>query len=275
MELNTLFPYLTLNNGIFYSQNQNSISYPTEGNELCFQLEDNSYWFKHRNEIITELAKKFTLKNDFWDIGGGNGCVTQALQKNEYDTILIEPGQSGVINAKKRNIRNIICADLESLETGTPFMNNVGLFDVIEHVENDNDFLKNVYAKTNHEGLIFISVPAYKMLWSNEDVYAGHFRRYTLSSITKLVKETGFDVMYQSYAFTFLFIPVFLFRTLPSKFSKNKKTDPDKVKNQHSNKGSLQYIFRFAMNWELQKIKNGKKIPFGSSCFVVAKKNSR
>jgi hypothetical protein len=37
------------------------------------------------------------------------------------------------------------------------------------------------------------TVPAFSFLWSEEDVLAGHFRLYTLSSISKVLKSSGFE----------------------------------------------------------------------------------
>lgn len=32
--------------GIYHSINESEISYPKDGNKSCFDLEENSYWFK-------------------------------------------------------------------------------------------------------------------------------------------------------------------------------------------------------------------------------------
>ncbi len=39
-------------NGIFFTKSKTEISYPEESNQNCFQYEDDSFWFKHRNNII-------------------------------------------------------------------------------------------------------------------------------------------------------------------------------------------------------------------------------
>ena len=46
-------------NGIFYAKNTEMISYPDEYNELCFEVEENSFWFRHRNNCIIEMIKNF------------------------------------------------------------------------------------------------------------------------------------------------------------------------------------------------------------------------
>ena len=45
--------------GIFESKTGTSVSYPERGNDACMQIEDNSFWFKHRNNIIAESVKNF------------------------------------------------------------------------------------------------------------------------------------------------------------------------------------------------------------------------
>ena len=122
MELDKKFADIVQKKGIYYNQFSKPISYPEEGNEVCFQVEDHSYWFQHRNECIASLVKKHALHKDFWDIGGGNGFVTKRLQDEGFDAVLVEPGEMGVHNAKKRNIQHIICSNLEELETTSPFI---------------------------------------------------------------------------------------------------------------------------------------------------------
>ena len=45
--------------GIFYAGEVGEISYPEEGNEACFEVEDCSFWFRHRNDCIRELVRSF------------------------------------------------------------------------------------------------------------------------------------------------------------------------------------------------------------------------
>ena len=66
------------NNNIFVNQNISKVSYPEDGNALCFQIEDNSPWFIQRNDLIKTLIIKHKLKGNFLDIGGGNGFQIKA-----------------------------------------------------------------------------------------------------------------------------------------------------------------------------------------------------
>lgn len=42
--------------GIYYAIGSEAVSYPEEGNEACFEIEDQSFWFRHRNDCIRVLA---------------------------------------------------------------------------------------------------------------------------------------------------------------------------------------------------------------------------
>ncbi|GHU52909.1 hypothetical protein FACS189496_3720 [Bacilli bacterium] len=59
--------------GIFYLSDEKAVcSYPEEGNNQCFQIEDDSFWFKHRNKIIETVVNNYSQKNSvFFDVGGG------------------------------------------------------------------------------------------------------------------------------------------------------------------------------------------------------------
>ena len=169
---------LSLNsNDIWVASNQRDISYPEDGNQACFTLEDSSYWFRHRNDVIAQLVKTFSPQEAIFDIGGGNGCVSYALQSNGLEVVLVEPGQVGVRNAKQRGVRTVIQSTLEDAGFAPQSLPAVGIFDVLEHIELDCDFLQMLYRYLKPDGRLYITVPAFHCLWSFEDVHAGHYRR--------------------------------------------------------------------------------------------------
>lgn len=267
------FSKLELKEGLFLSDGKTNISYPEEGNQIYFDVEENSFWFKHRNKCIAKLVKKHSIEKTFVDIGGGNGYVSKGLKEVGMDTILMEPGIEGCLNAKKRGVDIIVCSTLEESGCKENSLPNVGLFDVVEHIENEKLFIENIYKHMKVDGMLYLTVPSYSFLWSSEDELAGHFRRYSLSQIENLLKNNGFIIVYSSYFFTFLPIPILFKRTLLGKFKPRKNTSKDIVQNEHENKsGILNKILNFLLNREITKISNGKKLNFGSSCIVVAKK---
>lgn len=260
--------------GIWFSNNNREISYPKEGNMNCYEIEKDSFWFKHRNNCIIEAVKIYSNNEIFFDVGGGNGYVAKGLAENNIKSVLIEPGLEGALNAKERGLENVICSTFEDAGIKPDSCKSIGLFDVVEHIEDDRQFLRSIYRILSDNGFVYITVPAYQLLWSKEDDDAGHFKRYTIKQICSTLKDSGFEIEYATYIFSILPVPVFLFRTIPGLLRFNKKpSELDKHKQEHSQrKGILASILNKVWSTELSYIKQKKKIPFGGSCFVIAKK---
>ena len=275
--LNTIADNIELRDGIWYSKTQETVSYPKEGSDLSLIVEEKSYWFQHRNKCISELVKKFAPNKIFFDIGGGNGFVSLGLQKSGIDTILIEPSIQGIRNAKERGLLNLVCSTLQDASFKLNSIPAIGVFDVVEHIQNDNGFLAQMHDYLEPGGKLFLTVPAYNFLWANEDDYSGHYRRYTISKLKKQLLGLGFEVNYSSYLFAALVLPVFLFRALPSKLGFHKDVQNiEKYKSEHGNHdGLLTMIIKKTLKWEYKKFAKNSIIKFGTSCLIVASKESR
>jgi len=263
---------LELKDGIWSALRKSSVSYPDEGNEKCFQIEENSFWFRHRNNCIIEVVKQFPPDGIFYDVGGGNGFVSAALEKNGIKTVVVEPGEKGALNAQRRGLKNIIRASLKDAGFKPDTLPAVGLFDVIEHIEEDKKFLKTIFNLLTKEGRIYITVPAFNFLWSKEDEAAGHFRRYTVKSLSALLKASGYHVDYVTYIFSLLPAPVFLFRSLPYRLGFTKKTGMDKVNEDYHSRdtGIAAKLLGKSWNPELRRIRNRAGIFIGGSCLAAA-----
>jgi 2-polyprenyl-3-methyl-5-hydroxy-6-metoxy-1,4-benzoquinol methylase len=279
MEIN-LSKYIDLsrfvkNNNIHFLSSRKEISYPKEGNSLSFQIEEKSWWFQFRNKFIASYVMKYAPNATFWDIGGGNGFVSKELQENGITTILVEPGIEGANNASNRGLNHIFCATLEELHVNAAMIESAGLFDVLEHIENAHEFLSEINNSMQKEGKLFITVPAYNFLWSVDDDYAGHFKRYTLNSLNQTLDTAGFEMVKSTYFYSVLIIPIFFFRTLKQKIKGTKKQDVNnlaKAENEHGDQGILVNIMKPIWKFELWMINKGIHIPFGASCLIVAKK---
>jgi SAM-dependent methyltransferase len=260
--------------GIWYSNDTSPISYPADGNHTLNILQQNSFWFQHRNNFLYEVMQNFAPQLPFFDIGGGTGFVSKHIQEKIGDAVLVEPQADGYLQAQKYGIKHIIAATTIDAQFKSNVLGSAGMFDVVEHIEDDYSFMRSIQDYLVPGGMVYITVPAIPFLWSDEDVDAGHYRRYTRESLNKLMNETGFEVEYISYFFSFLVLPLFLFRSLPSKLGiKRKSEDLEKLKKEHTNrKGLSNQILSFFMNRELNKVKNKQSLSSGTSLIVVARK---
>lgn len=259
--------------GIWVSRSRTEISYPEEGNENCLVLEADSYWFEHRNRCIQAVMQRFSPPGRVFDIGGGNGYVAAGLQQAGIPVALVEPGWQGVQNARARGVELLVCSTLEDAHFSPGLLPAVSLFDVLEHIQNDRQFLESIYQLLIPGGRIYLTVPAFQALWSKDDVYAGHYRRYRLGDVSRLLQDVGFRVEYSSYIFFMLPLPIFLFRSIPSRLGLQKQEDWQRYEKEHRSQTDL---IGCALHWmlqgELRQVRAGHPLPIGGSCLVAAVK---
>lgn len=262
--------------GIFYAKGLDTISYPKEGNEKCFEIEDQSFWFQHRNDCIRELMQKCPPrgKGPIFDVGGGNGFVAKGLIDAGWDVVLVEPGESGARNAKKRGVEHVVCGTTHAVEFKNGSLPAIGVFDVVEHIEDDLGFLRHLRDLLEPGGMLYLTVPAYNLLWSHEDMDAGHFRRYTISAMEKKLMESGFKLISGGYIFMFLPLPVFLLRMIPYRlgFAQRIKNEKMSAKDHVISESWTGRLLNMLLLWELNAIKRGKSLSFGGSCLMAAQK---
>jgi len=206
-----------------------SVSYPDEGNDLCFGIEDESFWFAHRNRIILDSIRRNPPEGAILDVGGGNGMVTKRVSEEGYKSVLLEPGYPGCVNARTRGVQTVICSTLEEAGFPNGSVRAFGLFDVLEHVEEDVDFLQSLLKAAAPESYLYLTVPALSSLWSETDVIAGHFRRYSIKTLKKAVSASGWKVEQVSYFFTYAVLPIYMKRIL-----KRKETSVDAIMQEES-----------------------------------------
>ena len=205
--------------------------------------------------------------------GGGNGFVSLEIKKNGYEVAILEPGINGILNAKKRGLKKLICANFNEIDLYPNSIPAIGIFDVLEHIEDDVEFLKKIQKSLVTGGKLYITVPAYNWLWSDEDNKAGHFRRYTINLLKSKIKQIGLKIEYFTYIFSILPVPIFLFRVLPCRVKLRKNESQKRTKNEHEKRNGLTgNILQKIWDSEIKAISNKKSIPFGGSCLLVAKK---
>ena len=63
-----LFKKLTQNKfGIYHTSSKTKISYPTDGHQTCYQIEDQRYWYQHRNNVISVCPQILHASNSGFD----------------------------------------------------------------------------------------------------------------------------------------------------------------------------------------------------------------
>jgi SAM-dependent methyltransferase len=252
-----------------------TVSYPEDGNAFCYELEEGSYWFQHRNRCLEAAIRAYPPDGLLLDVGGGNGHVTIALRKAGIASVVLEPGGDGIRNAQQRGLSPLIHATLEEAKILAGSLPALGLFDVLEHIEDDTGLLKHAHSLLKPGGRLYLTTPAFGMLWSAADEDAGHHRRYKAEALIQKLTASGLPPEYHTYYFSLLLPPVLFMRSIPSRLGWRKRggglsryhgelTQPNRRVNA---------LVERTLAFEARGIARRKRYRLGSSLLVVARKS--
>lgn len=97
--------------------------------------------------------------------------------------------------------------------------------DVVEHIEKDVEILREWQTYLKPGAIILITVPAFQFLWSYQDVFLEHYRRYTKSHLRNVAESAGLQTVKINYAFSWALPLVFMVRKIIKRGSKEASDD--------------------------------------------------
>ena len=252
-----------------------------EQQKNLYQMEADSWWFQYRANVIINMMMRFFKKDvETIDVGGGNGYTSSRAQEEGYRCVLLEPSWFACKNASERGLESC-CGVLSDLSIIDGSLEQILLLDVLEHIEKDEEFLRLLYKKMSDNAKLLVTVPAFMKLWSSEDDYAKHYRRYRRDELIKKMELAGFSVLYVNYFMQFLYLPILCFRVglekmgVIKRHEKRSKEEELRVNEKQFKTQSplVRSALRFYESREEKKLMNNKRIAFGSSIIVVLGKN--
>lgn len=174
------------------------------------------WWHVGRLKIIdTKLAKHAGKKKDLkiLNIGCGTGGTIAMLEK--YGIVdNVDVSDDAIAFMKKKGYSNAVKVNGTELPFDKGTYDFVVAFDVLEHIANDVEALKEWHRVLKPSGKIIVTVPAYQWLWSGHDVSLHHHRRYISRELAQKAKQAGLRKGSLSYAIVFSLPLVAGFRTL-------------------------------------------------------------
>lgn len=182
------------------------ISSPEESAQCtrdCSLMGIDNWLNRKRFSAVMQFIPNYS-KQKLLDFGCGNGLFLQHLHHNTalslsgYDPYLLDSIVSGMLEKAK------FYKSFDNIE-GT--FDIITALDVIEHIEDDEKSLFAINKLLNPSGRLLLIVPSHSWLYSMHDSISGHYRRYTMRSMQKLLESTDFTIVHQEYFFIFL-IPV-------------------------------------------------------------------
>ena len=195
--------------------------------ELEQGVDPKTHWYYQSKKVpllryIKEVYAKTGKPINLIDLGSGSGFFMyeayEALPEFIGQIYLVDTGYSeDEMNPTKgqRFQKQHFLPD--KIENGL-----VVMMDVLEHLPDDKAMLDDIKKRSVGVNHFFITVPAFKSLWSGHDVYLGHYRRYTTTMLEDVLKATGMTTKRCYYLYGTIFPLVWLVRRLGNKTYKPK-----------------------------------------------------
>jgi len=165
------------------------------------EVETRHFWFTARNNalhaLIAPAMRDLAPGYRVLEIGCGTGNTLRMLERAcpGGRVVGMDLYGEGLQYARRRTRVPLVQGRMEHPPFATRF-DVVGLFDVLEHIDNDRAALAQIHGLLEPEGRVVLTVPASRVLWSRFDEEAHHCRRYESDELGRKLSDAGFRVEY-------------------------------------------------------------------------------
>jgi len=233
-----------------------------------FAIETTHWWYRVRRKIAIDILKRLIKKNDgsvvkILDVGCGAGGLLKELQ--QFGVVYgIDIANQVVEFCKNRGIPNVGIGSITDIPHPDNSFDFVFALDVVEHIQDDESALHELYRVLRLGGYAIISVPAFQSLWGVTDELSHHVRRYNRHQIVEKLKKAGFKIERVTYFNTLLFLPIAFIRLIVRIFG-------IKMKSENVSLGFVNELLYYTFNIE-SKLLPIMNFPFGISILAVVQK---
>lgn len=248
-----------------------NVGFKTQYFKELAELEAESFWFRARNKLVCWALHKYSPEaKTFLEIGCGTGFVLSGISKRFPELRLIgsEYFEEGLVYARQR-LPNVEFTQMDA--RCIPYesdLDSIGAFDLLEHIEEDDLVLQQIYKALKPGGILFITVPQHHWLWSAIDEFACHVRRYGAKELHQKVCRAGFEISRSTSFVSSLLPAIYLTRF----FQRNKANMCiEDMAGLHINP-IVDRILEWILCFEVALISSGISLPVGGSRLLVARK---
>jgi SAM-dependent methyltransferase len=236
--------------------------------EPIASVEERSFWFRGRNRlIVSTFRRRFPEARSFLEVGCGSGTVLEALRE-AFPELRLVGGElyEQALSIARRRLPGVELLELDGRRL--PYEDEfdvVGAFDVLEHIDEDEEVLAKMLAAARPGGGVFVLVPQHQWLWSEHDKIVEHRRRYTRKELVAKAERAGIDVVEVSSFVTALLPAMAVSRVVDRIRSKTNllaNLEP----------GPLNALFERMLDGERKLIEHGVSLPVGGSLMLVGRK---
>jgi SAM-dependent methyltransferase len=236
---------------------------PTQSGSSSIRQPD-YWWYRARTQLLQAALGDFLgTPRRLLDVGSADGPSVSWMQ-GDHERFAIDLDPRGLTPGRG------VCASALSLPFRDAAFDVVGAFDVIEHCEPEARAIGELARVLAPGGRLLASVPAYQWAWSDHDVQAGHYRRYTRSRLVAAVEGAGFSVRRCTYGFAGVF-PMFAAERVARRL---RRSAPAAQQGLPQVSRSLDRVLTGLSAAEARALRR-HDLPFGSSIFLAADKPTR
>lgn len=134
------------------------------------------------------------------DLGCGKGMLLNRIHSIQKCSLVVgvDISKYNIDYNLMKNIENaeLYCADFATFDFSiltTKNIDTILLLDVLEHMENDVDFLKKIFFHMSKGTRLIIKVPNSQFMFCEIDRASGHYRRYSKDELNRKCETVGLE----------------------------------------------------------------------------------
>jgi SAM-dependent methyltransferase len=180
-------------------------------------IEETHWWFVGRRRLFRRQLRGagLTEGSRCLDVGTSTGANLRLLRDLGCCRVVgLEPSVAAIRFCEAKGLGPVHAGDVCAMPFPDDSFDFVLATDVIEHVEDDERALEEIYRVLAPAGYVLLTVPAFNSLWGLQDEVSLHKRRYRIRGLLERVECAGLRPRRSFYFNYLLFVPIWIARRL-------------------------------------------------------------
>jgi SAM-dependent methyltransferase len=159
------------------------------------------FWVRRRFDVFRRLAGRLIVSaREIAEIGCGHGLLQLQIEEAYGREVTGFDLNEFALNQNLSRLSTICCYDIHQKDPALQERYDlILLFDVLEHIADEDRFLAAVIFHLAPGGKLVMNVPAGQWAYSVYDGAAGHVRRYSSGSLREAAERNNLEVAGWSY----------------------------------------------------------------------------